>query len=86
MPGETYLPEALVGTVLYEPTERGEEARIKERLARSAGRSDAPVNVPVNVPVPEINGHAVVPRSPAPSGTGTGTGTFTGRRCGESTG
>jgi putative ATPase len=34
VPGETYLPEELVGTRLYEPTERGEEARIRERLAR----------------------------------------------------
>jgi putative ATPase len=33
VPGETYLPEALVGSVLYEPTDRGEEARIRERLA-----------------------------------------------------
>jgi putative ATPase len=30
--GETYLPEKLVGEVLYEPTERGEEARIRARL------------------------------------------------------
>jgi len=33
VPGETYLPEELEGTVLYEPTDRGEEQRIKERLA-----------------------------------------------------
>jgi putative ATPase len=33
VPGETYLPEELVGEVLYEPSERGEEVRIKERLA-----------------------------------------------------
>ena len=33
VPGETYLPEELEGTVLYEPTDRGEEVRIKERLA-----------------------------------------------------
>jgi putative ATPase len=32
--GETYLPDALVGEKLYEPVERGEEMRIKERLAR----------------------------------------------------
>jgi putative ATPase len=31
--GETYLPDELSGTILYEPTERGEEARIRERLA-----------------------------------------------------
>ncbi len=33
VPGETYLPDELAGTILYEPTERGEEARIRERLA-----------------------------------------------------
>jgi putative ATPase len=33
VPGETYLPDELQGTLLYEPTDRGEEARIKERLA-----------------------------------------------------
>lgn len=32
VPGETYLPEALEGEVLYEPTDRGEEARIRARL------------------------------------------------------
>jgi putative ATPase len=32
VPGETYLPDELEGQVLYEPTDRGEEARIKERL------------------------------------------------------
>jgi putative ATPase len=30
--GETYLPEALANETLYEPTDRGEEARIRERL------------------------------------------------------
>jgi putative ATPase len=33
VPGETYLPEELAGSVLYEPTDRGEEARIRDRLA-----------------------------------------------------
>jgi putative ATPase len=33
VPGETYLPEALVGETLYEPTEHGEETRIRARLA-----------------------------------------------------
>ncbi len=33
VPGETYLPDELVGEVLYEPTERGEEAKVKARLA-----------------------------------------------------
>jgi putative ATPase len=32
VPGETYLPDALVGERLYEPVPRGEETRIKERL------------------------------------------------------
>jgi putative ATPase len=32
-PGETYLPDAIEGAILYEPTDRGEEARIRERLA-----------------------------------------------------
>ena len=34
VPGETYLPDELAGQMLYEPTDRGEEQRIKERLAR----------------------------------------------------
>ena len=33
VPGETYLPDELVGEQLYEPTEHGEEARIRARLA-----------------------------------------------------
>jgi len=33
VPGERYLPDELVGEVVYEPTERGEEARVKARLA-----------------------------------------------------
>jgi putative ATPase len=40
-PGETYLPDEISGMVFYEPTERGEEARIRERLAglrRSTGK------------------------------------------------
>jgi putative ATPase len=32
MSGESYLPEVLAGTPIYEPTERGEEARIRARL------------------------------------------------------
>jgi putative ATPase len=38
VPGETYLPEELEGTVLYEPVERGEEVRIRERLAGIRGK------------------------------------------------
>jgi putative ATPase len=38
VPGETYLPDELVGTILYEPTDRGEEARIRERLATLRSR------------------------------------------------
>jgi putative ATPase len=33
VPGETYLPDELVGERLYEPTARGEEARIGARLS-----------------------------------------------------
>ncbi|MDF2695743.1 MAG: ATPase, family [Labilithrix sp.] len=33
VPGETYLPDELAGESLYEPTEHGEEARIRARLA-----------------------------------------------------
>ncbi len=33
VPGETYLPDELEGSLLYEPTDRGEEARISARLA-----------------------------------------------------
>jgi putative ATPase len=40
VPGETYLPDEIADAVFYEPTERGEEARIRERLAaiRKAAR------------------------------------------------
>lgn len=34
VPGETYLPDELASAILYEPTERGDEAAIKERLAK----------------------------------------------------
>jgi len=30
--GEVYLPDQLSGAIFYEPTERGEEAKIKARL------------------------------------------------------
>jgi putative ATPase len=36
-PGEAYLPDAIEGTPLYEPTDRGDEARIRERLAKIRG-------------------------------------------------
>jgi len=47
VPGETYLPDDLCEAVLYQPTSRGEEARIAERLAairatRSARGSGGP--------------------------------------------
>jgi putative ATPase len=32
VPGETYLPDSIATERVYEPTERGEEARIKQRL------------------------------------------------------
>ena len=38
VPGETYLPDELEGTILYEPSDRGAEAAIRERLAASAAR------------------------------------------------
>jgi putative ATPase len=38
--GETYLPEELVGERLYEPTDRGEESRIKARLVALRGAGD----------------------------------------------
>jgi putative ATPase len=37
VPGETYLPDELVGEPLYEPTEHGEESRIRARLAALRG-------------------------------------------------
>jgi putative ATPase len=43
VPGETYLPDALSGTVVYEPTDRGEELRIRARLAAIRG-TRAPSN------------------------------------------
>jgi len=36
-PGETYLPDAIVGESIYVPTDRGEEARIRARLASVRG-------------------------------------------------
>jgi putative ATPase len=39
-PGETYLPDELRGSILYEPTERGEESRIRERLAAVRSRRE----------------------------------------------
>ncbi len=42
VPGETYLPDELVGERLYEPTERGEEARIKARLLALRGKKNDP--------------------------------------------
>jgi len=40
VPGETYLPDTLVGEVVYAPTDRGEEARVRARLeALRAGKS-----------------------------------------------
>ncbi len=37
-PGETYLPDAIADEHLYEPTERGEETRIKARLEALRGQ------------------------------------------------
>jgi putative ATPase len=41
VPGETYLPDALADSVIYEPTDRGEEARIRTRLATLRSSHDA---------------------------------------------
>jgi putative ATPase len=38
--GENYLPEGMEGTRFYEPTERGLEARIRERLAHLRALDD----------------------------------------------
>jgi putative ATPase len=41
VPGESYLPDALVGSRFYEPSDQGLEQRIAERLARiRRGRDD----------------------------------------------
>jgi putative ATPase len=37
VPGETYLPTELEGTIFYEPSDRGAEAAIRDRLAASRG-------------------------------------------------
>ncbi len=37
VPGETYLPDEISDALIYEPTEHGEEARIRARLAALAG-------------------------------------------------
>jgi putative ATPase len=49
VPGETYLPDELAGETIYEPTERGEETRIRARLlalraaaAATGGNDDEP--------------------------------------------
>ncbi|HEU4412488.1 MAG TPA: hypothetical protein VFS43_45015, partial [Polyangiaceae bacterium] len=46
VPGETYLPDQLVGARFYEPTEQGFERRLREilaarRAARSGGQGEA---------------------------------------------
>ncbi|MBK9261267.1 MAG: replication-associated recombination protein A [Polyangiaceae bacterium] len=53
--GETYLPDGLVGTEYYSPTERGFEKTIAERLRWiRAQRQNAPAkpDVPIEAPVP----------------------------------
>jgi putative ATPase len=39
VPGETYLPDELEGSILYEPTDRGDEAEIARRLSQIRKRS-----------------------------------------------
>ena len=41
VPGEDYLPDELVGAAIYEPTEHGEETRIRARLAALRGAAAA---------------------------------------------
>lgn len=43
VPGETYLPDDLEGTRFYEPSDRGEESRIRQRLAAVRGAKPEPV-------------------------------------------
>jgi putative ATPase len=43
VPGETYLPDDLAGTRFYEPSDRGEESRIRQRLAAVRGAKPEPV-------------------------------------------
>jgi putative ATPase len=51
-PGQTYLPDALVGRVLYEPSRHGHEAAIAEQVAerraqaRAARRARPPSSTP----------------------------------------
>ena len=40
VPGETYLPDEVVGTRFYEPSREGYEQTIAERLARWRGGDD----------------------------------------------
>ncbi len=44
VPGEVYLPEELAGERLYEPTERGEEGRIKARLDALRAQASSAAN------------------------------------------
>jgi putative ATPase len=66
--GQRYLPEALAGTVLYEPSPHGHEGPVAERLAtlreqaRRAGRDRRPTGT---------TGASPAPSATAPSGTTT---------------
>ena len=44
VPGETYLPDELVGARFYQPTDHGLEKSIRERLERirAAGKPEKP--------------------------------------------
>ncbi len=44
VPGETYLPDELVGTRFYQPTNQGLEKAIGERLERIRGGGEKPVS------------------------------------------
>ncbi len=64
-PAQTYLPDALVGTVLYEPSSHGHEAAVADRLANlrsqaRAARTATPAPQPPSTPAPQP------PSAPAP--------------------
>jgi putative ATPase len=44
--GETYLPDEMTGTRFYEPTDRGYERMIGERLRRVRGEDDGEGKAP----------------------------------------
>ena len=49
LPDMECLPESLVGTRFYEPTNRGLEQRIAERLEEIRARKRSPIPIPTEV-------------------------------------